>query len=299
MGKGACGVVKLAYEAKSCKPFAMKIIEKSQLTKNENDDINEVNIIKSLTHPCIIKMHDIVNETDSVFMFLDLMKGGDLLSRILKKKSKYLSENESKLIFLQICHAIKYLHDNNVTHRDLKPENILLQSDDDETLVKISDFGLSKFVKDNSVMKTLCGTPLYVAPEVLSTNGSGTYTQKIDIWSAGVVLFTMLSGSVPFSEEFGTPIRQQILKGMYAFRGKVWQLVSNSAKSLISQMLQKNPEKRLNIEEVLKHQWLNDIDIIDKAERLMEIKLLPVDNDDDENDFENFNDQQAKRRRID
>lgn len=120
--------------------------------------LNEAKIMQRLTHPCIVKMYDIVNRPDSVFIKLEFMKGGELLTRIQKKK--FLSEANSKLFFYQMCDAIKYLHDQKITHRDLKPDNILLASSDENTLLKISDFGLSKLVRNNSVLRTLCGTPL-------------------------------------------------------------------------------------------------------------------------------------------
>lgn len=133
-------------------------------------------------------MHDIVDKPDSVYMILEFMKGGDLLKRITTKKC--LTERISKLFFYQMCHAVKYLHGKGITHRDMKPENVLLDTVDEETLLKVSDFGLSKSVQQNSVMRTVCGTPQYVAPEVLLTQGRGAYTKKVDIWSLGVVLFT-------------------------------------------------------------------------------------------------------------
>lgn len=120
--------------------------------------LNEARIMKSLTHPCIVKMHDILDSSDSVYITLELMKGGELLTRI--QKMRFLSETNSKIFFYQMCHAIKYLHDRKITHRDLKPDNILLESSEENTLLKISDFGLSKLVKSNSVLRTLCGTPL-------------------------------------------------------------------------------------------------------------------------------------------
>lgn len=302
LGSGACGVVKMIYDRKTCVPYAMKHVNKmiqsnqtARTGNNEEKVMNEVNIMKSLSHPCVIKMHDIVDDPNSVFMILELMKGGDLLTRIVK--NSYLPEQTSKLIFLQICYAVKYLHDNNITHRDLKPDNILLESDDNETLVKVSDFGLSKFVANNTVMKTLCGTPLYVAPEVLLTGGRGAYTKKVDIWSAGVVLYTCLSGSVPFSDEFGTPAVEQIKMGKFSFRGNKWRNVSGFAKALILEMLTFDPSQRPSIDDVLKHKWLKDNEVINRAEQIMGIKLpRTVDFEDQENIDET---QPAKRRRMD
>ncbi|XP_052871589.1 LOW QUALITY PROTEIN: ovarian-specific serine/threonine-protein kinase Lok-like, partial [Anopheles cruzii] len=209
--------------------------------------MNEVNIMKKLDHPCVIKMHDIFDNPDSVCMVLEYMSG-DLLSRIVKHKK--LSEKTNKLFFLQMCHAVGYLHKQGITHRDLKPDNILLLDDRERTLLKQPDFGLSKFVDKNSMMRTLCGTPLYVAPEILQTNGSGSYTRKIDIWSMGVVLFTMLSGNVPFSDHFGSPVVEQIKHSKFSMRpSTAWKGVSSEAKKLIFKILNVNAKQRPSIED--------------------------------------------------
>ncbi|XP_055642459.1 ovarian-specific serine/threonine-protein kinase Lok isoform X2 [Toxorhynchites rutilus septentrionalis] len=280
LGKGAYGEVHLVYDAKTCKAYAMKAVAKNQLAewskKNLLSDpkrvMNEVNIMKSLDHPCVIKMHDIVNKPESVFMILEFMKGGDLLSRIINHK--YLSEEASKLFFLQMCHAVKYLHTKGITHRDLKPDNILLEDDRPETLLKVSDFGLSKFVNKGSILRTLCGTPQYVAPEILIKSGCGSYTPKVDIWSLGVVLFTMLSGSLPFSDEYGTPATEQIKRAKFTFRHHVWKSVSGTAKKLIYDMLTADPNSRPSIDKILSSTWLRDAETIKKAEKLMNMKLI-------------------------
>lgn len=161
LGSGACGTVFMVHEYRTCATYALKHIKKNQLMDYKADkSLNEAKIMKSLTHPCIVKMHEILDCPDSVYITLELMKGGELLTRIQQKK--YLREDNSKCFFYQMCHAIKYLHGQKITHRDLKPDNILLASSEENTLVKISDFGLSKLVKNNSVLRTLCGTPLYV-----------------------------------------------------------------------------------------------------------------------------------------
>lgn len=137
----------------------MKQIEQKQILDGKIDkSLNEARIMKSLTHPCIVKMYDIiVSPNSTVYITLELMKGGELLTRI--QNQKFLSESNSKIFFYQMCYAIKYLHERQITHRDLKPDNILLACEDENTLLKISDFGLSKLT-NNSVLRTLCGTPL-------------------------------------------------------------------------------------------------------------------------------------------
>ncbi|XP_052851671.1 ovarian-specific serine/threonine-protein kinase Lok isoform X1 [Drosophila gunungcola] len=290
LGSGAYGLVRLVYDTRTCQQYAMKIVKKNMLSgsarpsTNFSDPdrvLNEAKIMKNLSHPCVVRMHDIVDKPDSVYMVLEFMRGGDLLNRIIN--NKLLSEETSKLYFYQMCHAVKYLHDRGITHRDLKPDNVLLETNDEETLLKVSDFGLSKFVQKDSVMRTLCGTPLYVAPEVLITGGREAYTKKVDIWSLGVVLFTCLSGTLPFSDEYGTPAAQQIKKGRFAYGHSAWKGVSQRAKLLINQMLIVDPERRPSIDDVLQCTWLRDAQVLQKAKKLMKLEGMEI--EEEENNF--------------
>lgn len=151
IGSGACGVVSLVYSIRDCGQFAMKQVPKLRNLpkKSPMQDpariMNEVNIMKSLQHPCIVQMIDIVDTPNDLFMVLELMNGGDLLNRILKEKKHYLPEDICKHFFLQICHAVKYMHDHQVTHRDLKPDNILLSTKDPYCLLKVSVGFSTKF----------------------------------------------------------------------------------------------------------------------------------------------------------
>ncbi|XP_031624193.1 ovarian-specific serine/threonine-protein kinase Lok-like [Contarinia nasturtii] len=272
LGNGANGTVFLVYEYRTCQKYALKHIKKNKLIDYRADkSLNEAKIMQSLRHPCIVQMHDIVDSSDSVFITLELMEGGELLTRIQNKR--YLKEANAKLFFYQMCYAIKYLHERKITHRDLKPDNILLASSEENTLLKISDFGLSKLVKNNSELRTLCGTPMYVAPEILETKGEGTYTEKVDIWSLGVVLFTMLSGSLPFADDYGSPAAEQIKQAKFTFRSQRWNGVSNTAKNLIREMLTTNVNKRPSIDQLLLTKWFRDGDMIGIAHKLMNIPM--------------------------
>ncbi|KAG8237461.1 hypothetical protein J437_LFUL017641 [Ladona fulva] len=212
LGRGACGRVKLVFEKATCKMLAMKIIQKS---KNSSGGISdpkkiksEVKILKSLNHPFVITIEDFVDTPDECYIILTLAEGGDLMKHIQNKQC--LSEKEAKKIFYQIALAVEYLHSCGIAHRDLKPQNILLTGQGRNSIIKVTDFGLSKTAGSsengllcseswsncgtgNSLMKTVCGSPLYVAPEVLtaalhSSECSG-YTKKVDIWSMGVILY--------------------------------------------------------------------------------------------------------------
>ncbi|XP_049776151.1 ovarian-specific serine/threonine-protein kinase Lok-like [Schistocerca cancellata] len=273
LGAGACGEVFLVFEKKTCNRFAMKVVEKKRLTKggrhlllDPEKVMNEVKILTSLKHPCIITIHDIVDTSNKVYMFLELMEGGELFDRITKKEQ--LGEPEAKLIFYQIVVAVQYLHSKGITHRDLKPENILLSSDKEETLIKVSDFGLSRFV--TSEMTTVCGTPLYAAPEVLVKNGRGGYTMQVDVWSLGVILYACLSGYLPFSpDNKKVPLKEQIRKGNYSFPIQYWRGVSPEAIDLIKKMLTVDPIQRITVDGIVNHLWLQDELMRKKADNLM------------------------------
>lgn len=263
LGSGACGEVKLVFSKMSCKKYAMKIISKKGLTLNNTpviDDkriLNEVEILKRLRHPCVIKTEDFFNMPNSVYIVLELMEGGELFDRIRQTKTG-LGDRNAKMIFYQVALAVQYLHSEGITHRDLKPENILLACDKDVTLVKVSDFGLSKFVNAETMMKTFCGTMMYVAPEILLTHGRGAYTNKIDVWSLGVILYTCLSALTPFSTESKISLYEQITQGAYNFPKARFDLVDERAKDLIKCMMTLDPNRRFSIDQVLKHKWLSD-----------------------------------------
>jgi serine/threonine-protein kinase Chk2 len=140
--------------------------------------------IKSLHHPCIIKVEDVFHTDTKLFIVLELVEGGELFDKVVSCGK--FSENVAKMLFYQMLVACKYLHDNGITHRDLKPENLLLSADiKEESVIKVTDFDLSQFVGENSLMKTLCGTPTYLAPEIITNAGMGGYTKAVDCWSLG------------------------------------------------------------------------------------------------------------------
>ncbi|GFN76867.1 calcium/calmodulin-dependent protein kinase type 1 [Plakobranchus ocellatus] len=230
--------------------------------------MGEVKILKALKHPCIIGIEDVIDTPDMLYIVLELVEGGELFDKIISI-DKY-SEDTAKMLFYQMAVAIKYLHDQGITHRDLKPENILLATDELETLIKVTDFGLSKFVDAGSMMKTFCGTPSYLAPEILLTAGSGAYTKAIDCWSLGVILFIMLSGYPPFSDERkDMDLPKQIMGGHYSFPKQYWGDVSETAIDLMKKMMVVDPKKRLTFDEVLSHPWLQDDAMKTKANTLM------------------------------
>ncbi|KAF5302099.1 hypothetical protein FQR65_LT08650 [Abscondita terminalis] len=260
LGSGASGDVVLVRERVSCKPYAIKKINKVRLNdphsiNNQNRIKNEMNIMRSVSHPYIISTKEIVDTDEAVFIVLEYMAGGELTNLL---STGPLPENVVKLLFYQIVLGLRHLHLLNITHRDLKPSNILLQSEKSITVAKIADFGLSKIIGSSSELDTWCGTPSYIAPEIIDYQ-CGPYTKQVDIWSLGVILYHMLSGELPFRGKGKHPIQvlKLIVSEKYNITSIVWNSVSYSAKDLLQHMLIVNPKKRYTIEEVVNHPWLS------------------------------------------
>lgn len=272
LGRGACGEVRLAFAKGTCNRFAIKIISKKKFSNTNHilnkNVMNEVNVLKSLEHPCIVKVENVIDTEDTLFIVLELIEGGELFEKV--QSIDHFDESTAKLLFYQMIVAVKYLHDQGIIHRDLKPENILLSNNKNDTLIKVTDFGLSKFVNEKTMLKTFCGTPTYLAPEIILTAGMGSYTKAIDCWSLGVILFICLSGYPPFSDDYkDMPLPEQIIKGRYSFPRKYWSSVSKIAIDLVKKLLTVNPDKRITLEEALQHPWFQDNKIITKAQALM------------------------------
>ncbi|KAF5306242.1 hypothetical protein FQA39_LY08940 [Lamprigera yunnana] len=262
LGTGACAEVIQVFEKSTCKEYAIKKIVKGR-DGNDIDKLktpvrihNEITILQCLDHPCVIATKEVVDTDNAVYIVLEYMEGGELAD-LMMLSSTPLPENIVKILFYQIVMGIRYLHLRNITHRDLKPGNILLKSKDLITVVKIADFGLSKMLESKSLLGTCCGTPYYVAPEVIDPR-CGMYTQQADVWSLGVILYQMLSNKFPFDVEGGNQqdMMKMILFGKFHMNSNIWKNVSNAAKDLITKMLVKNPEDRYTIHEVANHPWI-------------------------------------------
>lgn len=270
LGSGAFGVVFKVLDRKS-NPYAVKYVKGHSMMSQTSDMVsdNEIKIMKKVKHVCIIKTIDIIKSHLGACLVLEYMSGGDLLNRILASPEKRLTEEQSRCVFYQMTEAVNYLHNKGITHRDIKPDNVLLKDHGEFTLVKLSDFGLSKLVIEGTYMKSLLGTPTYTAPEVLRTDVV-TYTSKVDVWSMGVMLFAMLSGTLPFAEDYGN-IHKQITLGRYAFLAECWKEVSQSALKLIKKMLVVQPEIRINVNQIFDSSWMDSRHVgVESAKNIME-----------------------------
>ncbi|KAH3757073.1 protein kinase 1 [Pelomyxa schiedti] len=260
LGTGNFAVVNLGIERQTGKRVAIKVIDKKRfmsLAASHRDRIRcEVDILQSLSHDHIIKIYESFESEKALYLILELVTGGDLFGYIHDRGA--LPEDHTRMLFKQMVSAVVYLHNKGVVHRDLKPENILLL-DTNHKCIKISDFGLSKIIDEQSLTKTLCGTPQYSAPEII--NGEGTqhgYSKSVDMWSLGCILYCMLSGDPPFNGTKPEPIPYQIVHGLYDFEAPVWKRVTACAQDLIKKLLMVDPNHRLTAVMVEGHPWFKE-----------------------------------------
>lgn len=260
LGRGAFSVVKKATSVRDGVLCAVKIINKAKLLgdpKSEEQLTREIEILKKIRHPNIIGYIDCIDTAGRLYIVLEFADGGELFDHIVKRGA--FPEEDAKTIMLQLLQGVEYLHSLGIAHRDLKPENILLKSAT-EDIIKLSDFGLSRIMGSSSNMKTMCGTPQYVAPEVLTEGGSAAkkgYGVACDLWSLGVILFIMLVGYPPFYEEGRTqPLFEQITSAAFDFPDRSWKNISIEAKELIIALLNTDPSARPTASEALNHPWM-------------------------------------------
>ncbi|KAJ1021833.1 hypothetical protein NDA13_005445 [Ustilago tritici] len=254
LGQGSFAVVKAVVERSTGEQRALKIIAKKPL-KDSNEKMlkEEITILGKVEHPNIIKMWDLFETREGVFIVTDLCRGGELFDRLVEKV--HYNELDARHIVKQILQGVAYLHEHDIIHRDLKPENILLRDKSDPSNVVISDFGLSRFIPDEGLLMTACGSPQYVAPEVLLGKG---YNAAVDIWSCGVIAYVLLGGYTPFYGQDQPSLFQQILKMEVQFEPEYWSEVSDTAKDFILRCLCP-ADKRMTAREALAHPWLADL----------------------------------------
>ncbi|XP_034542041.1 NUAK family SNF1-like kinase 2 [Notolabrus celidotus] len=246
LGKGTYGKVKKAKE-RSGRLVAIKSIRKEKI-RDEQDLVHirrEIEIMSTLCHPHIITIYEVFENKDKIVIVMEYASRGDLYDYICDKRN--ISEREARHFFRQIVSAVHYCHQNGIVHRDLKLENILLDGNGN---VKIADFGLSNLYHGDEYLQTFCGSPLYASPEIV--NGRPYRGPEVDTWSLGVLLYTMVHGTMPFDGHNHKALVQQISTGNYRKPNH-----PSDACGLIRWMLMVNPERRATIEEIAGHWWLN------------------------------------------
>lgn len=258
LGEGSFSICRRCTHKKTGQKYAVKIVSKRMEAQTQR----EIAALKLCDgHPNIVKLHEIYHDQLHTFLVLELLGGGELLERIRRKQ--HFSETEASRIMRKLVSAASHMHDVGVVHRDLKPENLLFTDESENSEIKIIDFGFARLKPpDNQLLKTPCFTLHYAAPEILKYDG---YDESCDLWSLGVILYTMLSGQVPFqcqekslTHTSAEEIMKKIKLGDFSFEGEAWRNVSQQAKDLIQELLTVDPNKRIKMCGLRYNAWLQD-----------------------------------------
>jgi len=260
IGRGSFSVVKRVKHKKTGRVFACKCIQKRYIKIHLLE--REIKIMKKLKHPHILPLIEVFENVDNIYLILELVTGGELFDRIVEKGN--YSERDASIVVNQILQAVLYLHSQGVVHRDLKPENLLVKDRTDKNIhIYVADFGLSKFFEDNQSLNTYCGSPEYVAPEVLACV---PYEKAVDAWSIGVITYILLTGFLPFYDKNHAVLFEKIQNVDYNWDD--CPEVSNEAKHFIQHLLVREPKMRYNAEQALNHPWV-------KGEGVSKLTLRP------------------------
>lgn len=248
LGHGSFAKVYHARNLQSGKNVAMKIVGKEKVIKvGMMEQIKrEISVMKMVKHPNIVELHEVMASKSKIYFAMELVRGGELFAKVAKGR---LREDMARVYFQQLISAIDFCHSRGVYHRDLKPENLLLDEDGN---LKVTDFGLSAFsehLKQDGLLHTTCGTPAYVAPEVIGKKGYDG--SKADLWSCGVILYVLLAGFLPFQDDNLVAMYRKIYKG--DFKCPPW--FSSEARRLITKLLDPNPNTRIPINKVMESSW--------------------------------------------
>ena len=258
IGKGKFGLVKSGINKETKKPVAIKIMAKKSMDKSDMELAKvEIDILKVAQHPNIIKLYDVFENENYIYIIMEYCSGGDLLS--------YFEYHEYELPETKVCEiihklsmAVYYLHSYGIVHRDLKPENILMTDLSSSADMRLLDFGLSKIVGNDEKCTEPYGTLSFVAPEVLQGK---PYDKSVDLWSIGIITFLLLCGYLPFDDKHSErEIARQTIQDPVPYENKIWSKLSPEAKTFVDGLLQKKPEKRYTIKEVLEHPWIKKMD---------------------------------------
>uniref|UniRef100_A0A8C7YLS7 MAP/microtubule affinity-regulating kinase 3 n=1 Tax=Oryzias sinensis TaxID=183150 RepID=A0A8C7YLS7_9TELE len=247
IGKGNFAKVKLARHILTGKEVAIKIIDKTQLNPTSLQKLfREVRIMKTLNHPNIVQLFEVIETEKTLYLVMEYASGGEVFDYLVAHGR--MKEKEARAKFRQIVSAVYYCHQKNIVHRDLKAENLLLDADSN---IKIADFGFSNEFTEGSKLDTFCGSPPYAAPELFQ--GKKYDGPEVDIWSLGVILYTLVSGSLPFDGQNLKELRERVLRGKY----RVPFYMSTDCEGILRRFLVLNPAKRCSLEQIMKDKWIN------------------------------------------
>ncbi|XP_018050059.1 PREDICTED: phosphorylase b kinase gamma catalytic chain, skeletal muscle/heart isoform isoform X2 [Atta colombica] len=269
LGRGISSTVRRCIEKETGMEYAAKIIDISNETNEDmhtmkDATLQEVQILRRVAgHPYIIELHDVFESSTFIFLIFELCKNGELFDYLTSVVT--LSEKKTRYIMRQVFEGIQHVHNQGIVHRDLKPENILL---DDNLNVKITDFGFAKILKHGDKLEDLCGTPGYLAPEVLKCNmfeNTDGYGYEVDIWACGVIMFTLLVGCPPFWHRKQMVMLRNIMEGKYSFTSPEWADITEAPKDLIRKLLVVDPKRRISIKDALEHSFFHTVELKAKS----------------------------------
>lgn len=248
LGQGSYGSVKLAYRISDNQKCAVKIMQKHRVSSDLLK--SEIAIMKQADHPNIVRIFEAFEDSRFFYIVMELCEGGELFDRIIS--TSHFTESLAAQLFSQMLSAVVYLHYMNVVHRDIKPENFMFSSSAEDSVLKLIDFGVAKAVDSGESLSTRIGSPYYISPQTLR----GNYTEKCDVWSLGVILYMLLSGSPPFVAESDAEIMKLIETSEVVYDPRIWDSISVEARDLIDRMLDKDEETRISASDALCHPWL-------------------------------------------
>ncbi|CAK9152625.1 unnamed protein product [Ilex paraguariensis] len=293
LGHGTFAKVYLARNIKTNESVAIKVIDKEKILKTGlmAHIKREISILRRLRHPNIVQLFEVMATKSKIFFVMEYVKGGELFNKVAKGR---LKEEIARKYFQLLISAVGFCHARGVYHRDLKPENILLDENGD---LKVSDFGLSAIseqIKQDGLFHTFCGTPAYVAPEVLARKGYDA--AKVDIWSCGVILFVLMAGYLPFHDQNVMAMYKKIYKG--EFRCPRW--FSPELIRLLTRLLDANPETRMTIPEIMNNRWFKkgfkDVKFYFEDDRLCSVQDDGVDSCSEQSLSESDSEEESRRR---
>ena len=258
IGNGKFGLIKKGINKKTGKQVAIKIMSKKDMTNQDLELVRtEIEILKICQHPNIIQLYEVFENLDYFYIIMEYCSGGDLFS-YLECRDFHLPEPLACKFMHKICAALYYIHSYGIAHRDLKPENVLMTTKDENADLRILDFGLSKIIGPDEKCNEPFGTLSYVAPEVLLDS---PYGKEVDLWSIGVITYLMLGAALPFDDrDDEEEIARKTCMDDPPFKGSIWKKISKEGIDFIKKLLQKKPEKRMNIKEALEHEWFQKFD---------------------------------------